>query len=628
MQVLDPSPALASEDMERCLAHAEEVVRSSRANPDGSRRLLEECVAITRADSAALWLVDEADITCLTQTEGYAAESVNATELRTVLRDPAAASVSTNGAPISGWSYASWPFGPQSGLVLELRRTTNGLRTDHEILQFLNALLELLALDFLRGQFVGFQQATRLQEAYAQSLRTLLLRDGIADVAHDITAVVRDLTGADRVSLVAARRYGGRVLSNATTVAPAKNSTLLRAQRKLALEALNRNLACEFQVGSGTEFPTGIRGAMQRYIDESGAQIVRLEPLSGREDSARPVGMLILEGFTGEGFAREAAPGVLSLAGVVLARSLERHATTWRGRFERILGVRRILKLLAAIVLISSAAAALVLVPADLEIVAHGRLMPSLRQAVFIPEEGLVTELAVVHGQAVAAGDVLVRLSNTALDAEHERITGDLTTLRTQLAGVHTARVEQRTAEAAQRSSYSAQEEELKERIAGLERQKQLVEEQQQSLTVRSPMRGLVNEWDLERRLTARPVVRGQYLMEIVDSASDWVLELDIPDATSGYVYEQQRMDGPAAVRFVLRTDPTHVHAGTVASLSESTLIDAEGKLSVRALVPVTDEVPRRIGASVIARIHCGRRPIGFVWFRELVEFWQQYLAW
>ncbi|MCP4505104.1 MAG: hypothetical protein GY826_01755, partial [Fuerstiella sp.] len=51
-----------------------------------------------------------------------------------------------------------------------------------------------------------------------------------------------------------------------------------------------------------------------------------------------------------------------------------------------------------------------------------------------------------------------------------------------------------------------------------------------------------------------------------------------------------------------------------------------DGRMSCRATAALTilPQAELRPGTTVTARIACGQRSLGFVMFREVIEFWQQ----
>ena len=71
--------------------------------------------------------------------------------------------------------------------------------------------------------------------------------------------------------------------------------------------------------------------------------------------------------------------------------------------------------------------------------------------------------------------------------------------------------------------------------------------------------------------------------------------------------------------------DPRVARRGKIKSVAMSVESDAAGARSVMIRVSVDNTgLPAvRPGATATARIHCGRRAIGYVWFRDLWEFVQ-----
>jgi hypothetical protein len=143
---------------------------------------------------------------------------------------------------------------------------------------------------------------------------------------------------------------------------------------------------------------------------------------------------------------------------------------------------------------------------------------------------------------------------------------------------------------------------------------------------VTSPNDGQVATWDVAGLLGNRPVQRGQALLSVADTAGPWELELFVPDRRIGHVkLAQQQLASPMAVSFLLATDPAHSYTGRVRQVAMTSEVEPE----VGAAVKVEVDVDRsaladpRPGASVVARIHCGRKSIGYVWLHEVWEFIQ-----
>jgi len=268
---------------------------------------------------------------------------------------------------------------------------------------------------------------------------------------------------------------------------------------------------------------------------------------------------------------------------------------------------------------------ALLLVPADFDIQARGELQPRLRRDIFAPDDGVVSEVQAVEGREVRAGDVLVTLRKPQLEFELHRVLGDAQTARKRLAAVQAARLgpERGKSDAVERyNQLTAEEEELKELLASLAQQEQILRGQQSELVVTSPIAGQVLTWNALELLEARPVQRGQVLLAVGDLAGPWQLELRLSDDHAGYVLAAQQAAGKNLdVDFLLATDPGRAYHGRIERTALATETDEVYGSHLLLTVGIDAQaVPRlRPGATVIGKIHCGRRSLGFVWFHDLI---------
>jgi multidrug efflux pump subunit AcrA (membrane-fusion protein) len=163
----------------------------------------------------------------------------------------------------------------------------------------------------------------------------------------------------------------------------------------------------------------------------------------------------------------------------------------------------------------------------------------------------------------------------------------------------------------------------LREQIAGLEAQQAILEQQQAELEVRSPMDGEVLTWNPQSLLEARPLARGQILLTIGDLAGPWQLELRVPDRRVAHVLAaRQRADNALPVSFLMASDPARTHRGELDRLGLRTEISERDGAFVLATVALDREQiqPLVPGAGVTAKIYCGRRSLGYVWFHDLLD--------
>ena len=179
---------------------------------------------------------------------------------------------------------------------------------------------------------------------------------------------------------------------------------------------------------------------------------------------------------------------------------------------------------------------------------------------------------------------------------------------------------------AAERNEYgrlTAEEERLKKSLENLGKQKELLEDQQDRLEVRSPIPGRVLTWELTELLETRPVGRGQVLMTVAGTEGLWVLEVNVPDKHIGYVRQaRHELKKDLDVTFVLATDPGVKHTGKVDKVAMITEPDETENLSVLVTIAfdrksITNLHP---GAGATARIRCGQRSLGYVWLHDLIE--------
>jgi hypothetical protein len=408
-----------------------------------------------------------------------------------------------------------------------------------------------------------------------------------------------------------------------------RRSRLARLLERLGASVVGRNETLEFTMGQGRSRHFASDEQLDEYLDETHVRAVRCVPLPDAAAEGQiksPVGALAVEQFSAEGVEHwdQRLDTLAGHAAQALARAVAESRRGWKRLlwpFGSLTQGAIVLLLLAALV---AGGIALAWIPADFTIEAEGRLMPVRRRGVFAPADAIVSEILVDDGAMLREGDPLLRLIDPELDLESSRLQGELETATANLAAVQARKKLRLRDRDIDTSELSIEEEELKATITGLERQLQVVDDQRARLVVASPLAGEVARWDLRDVLQGLPVRHGQHLLDVYDVGDDapWQLELQVPDDVSGYVREAA-LAGHPAVEFAFQTNAAEEYQGTLDTFADVTDIDSQGELSVRGTVPLKPGLvtsPRR-GASVIAKIHCGRRSLGFVWFREVIEF-------
>ena len=407
-----------------------------------------------------------------------------------------------------------------------------------------------------------------------------------------------------------------------------------------------------------------VAAAFGEHLTECGAAVAAVavlrDPAGRGGRPGRPVGVLIADAFPDGGGEEEESPPdpAAALAPLVphAAAAVARARAAGRGplgRLARTLAAPLRLHRLPWTVPLAAAAAAvvaaLVLVPAPFHVTARGRLVPAVSREVFAPRDGVVRHLPVRHDSPVEKGDTLAVLVDPTLDLRAEELTGEADTAAQRLAAVRAERAAGASAQSgpagggtASAGRLAAEERELVERLSHLAVQRDLIEAQRAELTVTSPIAGRVLTWGLAERLPGRPVPRGARLMTVADTDGPWRLELFVPDRAAGPLLDAAHARAarlkedpdapPLPVTFLLAADPGPTYAAAVTGIDPTVEPHAAGPAgagaggvepSVRlfASLPANADPPEtRPGATVVARVRCGERALGYVWLHELID--------
>ena len=463
----------------------------------------------------------------------------------------------------------------------------------------------------------------------------------LEDVAFSAANGMRSLLGCDRIWVLLRKGRSSRVLAASGVHQPDHRSNQLRSLRRLAGALTAASLPLNWTRGSATsELAPSVRKLTNAYLDEAHlAELVAVPLMRPPTANHRAVclGMLFVEWFTlpAEHAPRRDVTPLASQLAVALQnaqdwrlapvaaalRNWRRTATNWWWwRPLSILGT------VAAIL------AALLWIPADFTVEAHGELQPAVRRHVFASDDGTIQRLLVKTGDEVVRNQLLVELRNLELEQEMQRLTGEWDTAQRRITSIEATRLDFESApdrSTSQRLQMTAELEELRVTQASLAKQRQLLERRQKQLALHSELGGRVLTWDIEAMLNGRPVRRGQQILTVADLQGPWILELQIPDARSNDVLVARSGQAePLDVDFTLATDPGNRHGGQLTKVALSTESKGgETGAAVLGEVKFDREEIRdlRVGARVTAKIHCGRRPLGYVW---LIDAWRAIQRW
>ncbi|HIQ21981.1 MAG TPA: HlyD family efflux transporter periplasmic adaptor subunit [Planctomycetes bacterium] len=535
------------------------------------------------------------------------------------------------------------------GLVEVFQRPDTLPATQQGYLRFVVQMCEYAADYFKSRQLrhLGDRQVlwTRLEE-FTRTVHSSL---DPRQTAYTIANEGRRLIECDRVTVAIRRGRRCRVeaVSGQDLFDKRSNTVHLLGKLATAVVASGEDI---WYTGETTDMAPQVEDAFQEYVDESHSKMVAVLPLHppqpaleeeedpNKREPPPPVGALIVEQIEDNRVPdqmRHRVDVVRQHSSAALANAME-YDSLFLMPLWRKLGKSRVLvkaRNLPKTVSITAALLLLIIlacvVPADFELEGRGELQPVVRRDVFAEVEGTVVKVHVEHGDRVEQGQVLVELDNPTLKRNMEQVRGNLLAVEDQIATLR-RRLYDRTTPQDERGKISGDLVELEKQEQNLENQLALYKEEAKKLIITSPIKGQVITWDVRRVLMDRPVQRGQKLMRIADPDQEWHLEINMPEHRTGYISRAAREIKPDLdVEYILKSQPGTKRKGNVKEIGHAARVvgDEGNMVPIKVAIDyeqLSRELPElRPGTQVSARVHCGRRPVGFVWLHDAIAFVQ-----
>lgn len=527
------------------------------------------------------------------------------------------------------------------GLVEIVQRPDVSPAACEGFLQFLGTVA-VLASDFLRNSDLrNLQNEAALWNQFGRFSEQIHKGLDVRAVATEIANEARPLTGCDRVT-VAVRR-GSRLRIEAVSGADAidRRADTVRAGEAL-IKSVARGRESVWHEDSAAEsdrkstLPPQIQKPLDRYLDDSPARVLGILPLFVEADKDA-CGAIIVERFEGadsEQLKRRAEVVARhSAAAVANSLQLSNLPFLWFLRLVSqmawYLRLRQLPKTTVVLGVLAGIGIALAVVPADFTIEGRGELQPLHRRGIFASTEGVVSELSeklrAARGEPISVDEreTLLKLRNSNLEFEITRVSGELRTARQSL---NTVEIQRRTTnDPAKEEELAAEATELAVTVESLVAQEAVLAKWKQELTLSSPIAGKVLTFDPVAILENLPVRQGERLLQVADVDGPWIIEVRVADQNIGHVNDAARELKPNLnVSFVVATSPEKTWTGTVRAIRRATTSNRDDGPTVLVTVDIDRSlIPNEIlrpGATVIPHIHCGTRPIGFVWFHELIH--------
>jgi multidrug efflux pump subunit AcrA (membrane-fusion protein) len=270
---------------------------------------------------------------------------------------------------------------------------------------------------------------------------------------------------------------------------------------------------------------------------------------------------------------------------------------------------------------------ALIFYQAQFKMKVDGVMQPEVRRNLFAQTDGIIREVLVAENQQVEKGQLLAELQDFRLaeqigdiQMELDNISKRVETINSQLARVEAPDSEDSLKLSSELVQLRIQNRYLTEKL-------KLLYDKQEKQKIIAPFAGKITTWEPKQRLTELPRSIGQLVLSIADTSSQWQIELRIPQNKIGYVTTAMaHSDGkPLKVEFILGTNANRKFEGELVSVAQRAELSDAGVPEFRALVNANfqdvDVGELRPGTGATAKIICGRKPMGFVWFYQVIDF-------
>ncbi len=529
------------------------------------------------------------------------------------------------------------------GLMEVLQRPDVSPATRDGNIELLGALCEL-ADDFYRNQKLrSLTERAEYWSRFEAFVAAVHHQPDLNATAIAITNEGRRLVECGRLSVVLRTGSRCRMLAVSGVDTIHRRSNVVRVAEKLCRETLREGMPIWY------EMPTNISPgsdqmsqALAEFEQHAECRSLAVLPLNVAPASQtdRYEAALILEWFTPQEFhpahqqrgrelARQAASALkqsLNVETMPLLPLMRGLQTAGRAT-----GFQTLPRLLVLVVILAGCVFGLITVETDFTVEGQAELQPATQRDIFAPGDGIVSRLNIPENIRIQEQTTLARIYDPTLEFETNKVAGELRTASQRLEGVSAARLtaaQQRDQSPVRLNQLAAEEAELKSLAESLQKQYDMLTERADQLSVRAPITGTILTWDAKHLLKDRPVSRGQRLLTMADLTGKWEVRMRVPDDQIGHVVQAAEKSGEALpVTFVLATNPDEVHQGEVAKIATATETDDVGGATVLVTIRFDRKSVSELrpGSSVLPRIRCGRRSLGYVWFHDFINYFEKH---
>ena len=536
------------------------------------------------------------------------------------------------------------------GLIEILQRPGTGPATQRGYLRFLNRMSQI-ASDFLKDRRLrSFSDQQTMWQKVEQFIKSAHHSLDLKQTAYTIANEGRRLIECDRVTVALTEGKKQRVKSVSGLDSIERRAEQVKMLSKLATTVCKANEPLWY-TGDTTELPPQVEKRLHDYVDKSHTKMLAILPLcppASEENldakKQKPIGALIVEQLSDARIqsSTENRVAVVAEHGYsALNNSLDHNSIflmpLWKvlGKLTAPFKRTNLFKTIAVFTLLGLIGFALCVVPYPFTLGANGHVTAVHQEEIFAKLDGTLIKISAPEDPyaTIEAGHVLATMTNNDLMVEIEQLDGELNQARAELQKF--ARAESQELDNTEKIYIQGDLNKTERRIKGLEKALAFKQKQAEELTVRSPIRGQIVNWQPRRKLLGRPVRRGQSLMTVVAPDTLWEIDLEMPERRVGHLINtindaaqnkssSQTNDSQLKVTFSLVSDSSYEFTGQIVEVNRNLEVKSDDGNTATVRVQFDNEqVPPglfRSGTRVRAKVDCGSRSIGYVMFHELIE--------
>ena len=534
------------------------------------------------------------------------------------------------------------------GLVEILQRPGAGPTTQRGYLRFLTQMCDI-ASDYLKTQHIRtFSDQQNLWQQVEQFIR--LVHQGLdpAQTAYVIANEGRRILDCDRVSVATKHNRRCQIQAVSGLDSIERRADQVKRLSKLTSAVIRAGQPLWYS-GDDSDLPPQIEKRLHEYIDKSHTKMLAVIPLNHVDEQAiadtegtdtrkrKPLGALIVEQLKDtevSSVLRKRVEVIADHGQLALTNANEHNSMflmpLWKtlGKLTSPFRGNNLSRTLSCLAVATGIVAFFCLFPYPFELGAKGQLVPEQQHEIFAKVDGVLQEVFIdeLEGQAplVDANTVLARMTNNDLMVQIQNMDGQLRQSEEQIRKFKRASMD---------DSLETYDSILigGELQAELEKKKSLIKELRikredaRNLEVRAPISGMVMNWQVKQTLLRRPVTKGQNLLTLVAPNTPWRLELELPEKRVGHLLKRLNDDeDPVHVTFALASHPNKKLEGKLKRLDHKLEVHSEeGNTALMEVEFDNSQIAAdllRSGTRVNAKLNCGTRPIGYVYFHEVIE--------